>query len=265
MLLCYYSNEGAHVSGVTVMANAVERSNQLAATTFWASRRRFLGWIGAGLAALAIPRPLWAVTDPKATYSETIAVLSVLYRAEVGSHLRYKAYETQAMKDGHVNIAHLFAATADSESVHATRFREILSKLGVQVETPEQLATQLQITSGTTKDNLKYATDVELSEIDVRYPEYLARIQPEKHKNALKYIEYSWKAEQQHRELIKDIQSGTGIFFGMLAEKFRSTKVRYFVCQNCGSTLTVMPTEKCPVCGFLIKWYKEIMPPQPEG
>lgn len=243
------------------MADALKRPAFSASKTRRVSRRRVLRWIGAGLAALAIPRPLWAVTDPKSTYSETIAVLSVLYRAEVESHLRYKAYERQALKEGHVNIAHLFAATAASESVHASRFREMLGKLGVEVESARQLAGELSITAGTTKENLRYATDVELAEIDVRYPEYLARIQPEKHRRALKYITYSWKSEQQHRDLIKDIQSGTGIFFGVLAERFRLAKVRYFVCQNCGSTLTAMPNERCPICGFPLSWYKEIMPP----
>jgi len=221
------------------------------------SRRRFLVWIGAGLAALAIPRPLWAVGDPKTTYRETIAVLTMLYHGEVESHRRYDAYKKQALKDGHVNIAHLFAAMADSESVHEKRFSEILARLGVQVETTS--VPDIQV--GSTKENLKYATDIELSEIDVRYPEYLERIRDEKHSNALKFISYAWKSEQQHRELIKDIQSGTGIFFGMLVERFRSTKVRYFVCHHCGSTLTAMPEEKCPVCAFPVSWYKEIKLP----
>ena len=222
--------------------------------TLHASRRRFLAWIGAGLTALAIPRPLWSVENPGSAYSETIAVLTKLYHGEVESHRRYKAYEKQALKEGHSNIAHLFAATADSEAIHAKRFNEILTKLGAPPETGS--ASHFKV--GSTKENLKYATDVELAEIDTHYPEYLARIRNEKHSKAIKYITYSWKAEQQHRELISDIRSGTGIFFGMLAERFRTTKVRYFVCQNCGSTLTAMPKEKCPVCTFPISWYKEI-------
>jgi len=238
------------------MHDAVEHSLDRASLAFHASRRRFLGWIGAGLAALCIPRPLWAATAPPA-YSETIAVLTILYRGEVESHRRYKAFEQQAIKDGHANIAHLFAATADSESIHAKRFREILTSLGA----PPADVPPTHFSVGSTRENLKFATDVELAEIDVRYPEYLARIRAENHDKAIKYITYSWKAEQQHRELIKDIRSGTGIFFGMLAEQFRNSPVRYFVCQNCGSTLTAMPKEKCPVCTFPVSWYKEIKPP----
>jgi len=243
------------------MSDAVEYSDSPAAKAAAVSRRRFLGWIGIGLAALTIPRPLWAVTDPQTSYSETIAVLQMLYRGEVESRLRYNAFEAQAVKDGHVNIAHMFAAIAASESVHARHFSELLARMGVQVESADVVSAQLNLSVGTTKENLRYATNVELAEIDTRYPQYLQRIKSEQHTSAVKHITYAWRAEQQHRELIKDIQSGTGIFFGMLLERFRSTDARYFVCQNCGSTLTVMPTERCPICGFPISWYEEIKRP----
>ncbi|MFQ5345491.1 MAG: rubrerythrin family protein [Mariprofundus sp.] len=238
------------------MKHAAKHSISLAAEAVNGSRRRFLTWVGTGLAALAIPRPLWSFEDPQASYRETIDVLTMLYHGEVESHKRYEAYKKQALKEDYANIAHLFAAMSDSELTHAKRFSEILSKLGVQVE---DIDHDIQV--GSTKENLKYATDVELSEIDVNYPKYLARIQGEKHSKAIKYITYSWKAEQQHRELIKDIQSGTGVFFGILVERFRSTTVRYFVCQNCGSTLTALPEEKCPICTFPVSRYKEIKLP----
>ncbi len=244
-----------------MMSEPAEYSDPPAANAVAVSRRLFLGWVGAALAALALPRPLWSVEDPASAYKETIAVLQMLYRGEIEANLRYKAFEARALKEGHVNIAHMFAAIAASEAVHADHFSGLLVKLGVQPDSPEALAGQLHITTASTKENLRYATDVELAEIDVRYPEYLQRIKPENNSSAVKRITYAWEAEQQHRELIKDIQSGTGMFFGMLAARFRSTKTRYFVCQNCGSTLTVLPSEKCPICGFPLSWYKEIRLP----
>jgi rubrerythrin len=221
------------------------------------SRRRFLYWLGAGLAALAIPRPLWAIENLTSTYRETISVLTMLHQGEVESRLLYNAYAEQALKEGHAHIAHLFAAMANSELVHEQRFSQILAKLGAQVAT----YNKPNIKIGSTKENLNYATNVELAEIDIHYPEYLARIRNEKHGKAIQYITYAWKSERQHRELVKDIRSGTGIFFGILAERFRSANVRYFVCQNCGSTLTVMPHEKCPICGFALSFYSEIKYP----
>jgi len=77
----------------------------------------------------------------------------------------------------------------------------------------------------------------------------------------LKFIPYVWKSGQQHRELIRNIQSGAEIFFGMLVERFRSITVRYFVCQNCSSRLTAMREEKCTVRAFPIHRYEGIKLP----
>lgn len=45
------------------------------------------------------------------------------------------------------------------------------------------------------------------------------------------------------------MQSGTGIFFGVLAKKIEATTVQYRVCMVCGSTVTTHSDERCPVCG----------------
>jgi len=244
--------------GLILMADTTKQAKHKTAGVVHSTRRRFLGWVGAGLAAWAIPRQLWSEENIASAYRETIEVLTMLHRGEVESRLLYHGYEKQALKEGHDHIAHLFAAMAESEFIHEQRFSEILARLGVPVDTS---IIQPKIRVGSTKENLKYATEVELSEIDIHYPEYLARIQAEKHSIAIKYITYAWKSERQHRDLVKDIQSGTGIFFGMLAEHFRNTPVRYFVCQNCGSTLTRKPDAFCPICNFAASWYKEITLP----
>lgn len=181
---------------------------------------------------------------PGKAYTETIAVLQLLYVSEIHAREHYLAFTDVALKEGHTNIAHLFKAIANSEKVHASNFRQILKKLGVQVS--EVNFTSVKVS--TTKKNLKYATEIELSEIDTEYPQYIQRIKPEMHNEALEYINYAWMAEQQHRELIKDIQSGTGIFYNVLLEHFRSNPSKYYVNQNCGTTLTELPKEVCPVC-----------------
>jgi len=227
------------------------------------SRRLFLSRAAALFAAagsmLTMPQSVWALDQQPTTYTQTIAVLSLLYRGEVEAMLRYKRYQLQALKEGHVNIAHLFAAIAASESVHMKNFSGLLQSLGVNV--PSASADRFDIRVGTTRENLRYATDVELSEIDVHYPQYLEQIRAEQHGESLQQIEYAWKAERQHRELIKEIQSGTGFFFAMLLRRFRASESRYFICQHCGSTLTVLPEKECPICGFAVSWYKEIPRP----
>jgi len=150
------------------MGDSKKQAKYMTAGVLCASRRWFLAWLGAGLAALAMPRPLWSLEDVGSAYRETIDVLTMLHRGEVESRLLYHAYEAQALKEGHAHIAHLFAAMAESEFVHEQRFREILATLGVQVNAS---MIQPKIGVGSTKENLKYATEVELSEIDIHYPE----------------------------------------------------------------------------------------------
>jgi len=215
-------------------------------------------WFIAALFALSGSIPLLQAEEgSKQQYSETIAVLQLLHSAEVRAQHRYLAFTKVAISDGHINIAHLFKALAASEAVHARNFKRILGTLGAEVINVELSS----ITVSTTKENLKFATQVELSEIDIEYPRYIKRITTEAHKEAVKYIKYAWKAEHQHRDLIKEIQSGTGIFFSMLLKRFRNRDSRYYVCQNCGSTITALPVDACPICYKPLDIYLEISAP----
>jgi len=212
-------------------------------------------WFIAALIAISGNIPsLQAVESQKQQYSETIAVLQMLHAAEVRAQQRYISFSRVAITDGHINIAHLFNALAASEAIHARNFKRILATLGIKAASIDLSS----IKASTTQKNLKFATQVELSEIDVEYPRYLKRITPEAHQEALKYIKYAWQAEHQHRDLIKEIQSGTGMFFSMLLKRFRGRNGKYFVCQNCGSTVTELPQDACPICYEPLEIYLEI-------
>jgi rubrerythrin len=78
------------------------------------------------------------------------------------------------------------------------------------------------------------------------------------HVDAIQYITYAWESEKQHRELLKKIKSGTGIFFGFLTKRIEGNPYQYFVCHNCGSTLNEIPASACPICGGLPAKYKEV-------
>jgi len=200
---------------------------------------------------------LHAKDDPAQLYPETISVLQKLHASEVQAHLRYLSFAKVAIADGHTNIAHMFKALAASESIHAKNFKRILSSLGSATTSIDPSS----ITTSTTKENLKFATNVELSEIDVEYPRYIKRISGEAHEEALKYIKYAWQAEHQHRDLIKEIRSGTGMFFSMLLKRFRGRDGKYYVCQNCGSTVTELPQQACPICYRTLDIYVEVPKP----
>ena len=187
-------------------------------------------------------------------YPVTISVIEVLSQDEALAHQTYIAYSRKAAEENYPGIARLFVALATSESIHAANFGKILSDLGVAV----QKAPDTEIKVDSTKANLKKSTQVELDEIDKKYPGIIKQLKPENHKEAMRFITYAWESEKQHRDLIKEIKSGTGIFFILLARKIEDTDADFVVCENCGSTLMELPREICPICGKSVALYKKI-------
>ena len=187
-------------------------------------------------------------------YPETISVLQILYQDEVQAFNNYHAYAKKAIAEDYPNIARLFFSIAKSESIHARNFKDQLSALGAPAEELPELKAEVF----STRKNLKFATAVELEEIDKKYPQFIEQVTPENHAAAIQYITYAWKAEKQHRDLLKRIKSGTGIFFGLLTQKIEGSPSPYFVCQRCGSTLTELPQAACPICNGPATNYKEI-------
>ncbi|MDQ6971400.1 MAG: ferritin family protein, partial [Mariprofundaceae bacterium] len=229
-------------------------------------RRGLLIKAGAAALLFVLPRNLLAagnvhqagfIVDSAQAYPETIAVLQQAYANEYRSRAHYQAFTRQALKDGHPNIAHLFTALAASEAIHVRNYGTLLEEMGQAPVQPD--VSKLEVRD--TQDNLRYAAEDELAEVDRQYPALLTRLKSEGHQAAIEKVNWSWQAERQHRELIARILSGTGIFFGMLSDEFRENTLRYFVCSNCGSTLVALPQGSCPVCGEPVEVYDEISKP----
>jgi len=187
-------------------------------------------------------------------YPKTVYALQDRYADEIHAVHKYLAYAQQALSEDYPNIAYLFVTFAASESVHARNFKRLLCDLAVEVkEIPE---AEFEVSS--TKGNLKKATTLEIDEIDEEYPRVIEYISPERQEAAIQDITYAWKAEKQHLDLLKKVLSGTGVFFGLLVKKIERTDVQFFVCQRCGSTLTELPRDVCPICKNPVARYREV-------
>ena len=192
--------------------------------------------------------------NAQSEYNETMSVLQSLHQDEMQVMKNYQAYAKKAVSQKYPNIGKLFLTLAASESVHARNFKSCLAKLGVAAEEIPQQPIKVE----STRKNLKFAIAVELEEIDRKYPQVLEQVKPENHTAAIQYITYAWESEKQHRELLKKIKSGTGIFFGLLTKRIEGNPYQYFVCHNCGSTLTRIPASACPICGGPSVKYQEV-------
>jgi rubrerythrin len=192
--------------------------------------------------------------DAQSKCPRTVNALQERYGDEIHGVHTYLAYAREALSEDYSNIAYLFVALAASESVHARNFKGLLCDLDVEVK--EIPKPEFKVSS--TKKNLSHAATVEIEEIDREYPRLIEHIGPEKHEAAIRNIRYAWQAEEQHRDLLKKVLSGTGIFFGVLAKTIEKTDVQFFVCQRCGSTLTELPEDTCPICKGSVARYEEV-------
>ena len=197
---------------------------------------------------------------PSDGFPETVAALQARYADELIAHGKYGAYAAHAEDEGYPAIAHLFKAIAASEAVHADNFARLLREMGHQ---PLMPSFQVELTS--TREHLQQAATVEADEIDTEYPAILARIRPEQHGEAMRFITYAWEAEKQHRELILKIKEGASWFFGLLVTRIEGNPTRYYVCQVCGSTVKARPERQCPICDHAVDAYREVPPSVPTG
>ena len=194
-----------------------------------------------------------AVAETSA-FPKTVNALQQRYADEISAHRKYGLYAQKAHAEGYPNVAHLFRSLAASEAVHGKNFKRILETLGQQAIVPEM--SEIEIL--TTKEHLKHATTVEAEEIDKEYPKILDSIASENHQQAIESIRYAWESEKQHRDLIVKIQKAISNWFSLVISRIEGRAAHYYVCQVCGSTLTEVPENHCPICNHEIKHYKEV-------
>jgi rubrerythrin len=156
--------------------------------------------------------------------SKTIENLKEAFAGESQANLRYLAYAQKAEEEALFQIAKLFKAAAEAETVHAHNHLRVLS--GIK----------------STQENLETAVSGETFEFKTMYPEYLAKAEDEGNKQAAWSFDVANQVEQIHAKLfskaIDTLQKGE-----------KPISVDYFVCSVCGNTVEGKPPSKCPICG----------------
>ena len=156
--------------------------------------------------------------------TETEKNLLKSFAGESQARMRYTYFSSAAKKEGFVQIANIFAETADQEKEHAKRFFKFLE--GGEVEIT---ATFPAGVIGTTAENLAAAAGGENEEWTELYPAFAAKAREE----GFNAIATAWEkiaiAEKQHekryRDLLKNIEDGT---------VFKKSEKVVWRCLNCG-------------------------------
>ena len=219
-------------------------------------KRRMLQALGLAACCGALGLPLAERASAAVRYPESIAALRKGVVAETRAHRRYVAFGQHAQGEGYKGLAYLYTALATSELIHAQNYVRVLLGLGVESSEPETEPAPLK----SAKENLIYAAERELHSIEKTYPELLKTVEAEGYAAAVSAVEYSWASHRQHLDIIQKIRRWSPSFFESVARKIDESTDRYYVCQVCGSTVTEMPEETCPVCGEVVSVYRRIPP-----
>ena len=165
--------------------------------------------------------------------SNTQENLQEAFAGESQANRKYLFFAEKAEEEGHPQIARLFRATAEAETVHA---RNHLNALG-------------EIKS--TMENLETAARGEHHEFTEMYPGFIELAKSEKNQSAETTFDWANKVEKIHhglyRRTIDALKAGK-----------EPENEPYFVCQGCGYTVGGDAPEKCPVCGAPKSKFKKV-------
>lgn len=160
--------------------------------------------------------------------SKTEELLKTAFAGESQTNRRYLAFAAKADEEGYPQVARLFRAAAESETVHAHNYLRALK--GVQ----------------STRENLKEAISVETAAFKKRYPEMIEVAKEEGNKEAESFFRYALESERIHARLLQKLLDTLDM---------PQDDYSYHICSGCGHTAETEPPKVCPVCGGSVDTY----------
>jgi rubrerythrin len=156
--------------------------------------------------------------------TESIEKLMAAFAGESQANRKYLAFAKKADEEGLPQIAKLFRAAAEAETVHAINHLRIAGKIGMTIA------------------NLDEAINGETYEFRQMYPEFIAVAKKEKNKQAEWSFNVANQVEEIHAGLYKKALEAVNA-------KKQFVDVDYFVCKVCGNTVDKAAPDKCSICG----------------
>jgi len=150
--------------------------------------------------------------------------LKAAFAGESQANRKYLAFAKKADAEGFPQIAKLFRAAAEAETIHAHAHLRVLD--GVK----------------STAENLAAAVNGETFEFTDMYPQFIEDAKAEDNKAALISFNYANKVEQVHADLYKQAVKSIG-------NKQDLPKADISVCPVCGDTFVGEVPDRCPICG----------------
>jgi rubrerythrin len=162
--------------------------------------------------------------------SKTEKDLQDAFAGESQANRKYLAFAKKAEQEGYKQVAKLFRAAAEAETIHAHNHLKELG--GIKG----------------TKDNLEEAIHGESYEFQKMYPGMIEDAKAEDNKGALRTFTYANEVEKVHAALYQKA----------LADLGKNAEADYYVCSVCGYTAEGEIPDECPVCKAKKQAFKKI-------
>ena len=157
--------------------------------------------------------------------------LAYAFAAESKACARNATFAKKAEMEGYQQIARLFRAVSEAESVHARRYLLLMrGKIG------------------STEENLETAFQNEIKANAAEYPKLIKDAAEDGNQAVLKAFSQARDVESQHANLYKKAIND------MVAER----ETDYYVCQVCGFINEDEAPDRCPICGAVKEKFSQV-------
>jgi rubrerythrin len=150
--------------------------------------------------------------------------LKTAFAGESQANRRYLAFALKAEEEGFTQVAKLFKAAAEAETIHALNHLRITGQVK------------------STLENLGTAVSGETFEFREMYPGFINIAKQEGKKQATWSFDMANKVEQVHASLYQKAMDA-------VKNRKQLEEVDYYVCGVCGNTVEGSPPDVCPICG----------------
>ena len=150
--------------------------------------------------------------------------LKTAFAGESQANRKYTVFSRKSEKDGFPNVARMFKAIAEAETIHAINHYKALGMVR------------------STAENLQVAIDGEHYEVTEMYPPMIETAKKEGHKQGERSTHYALETEKVHEKMynaaLEAVKAGKDV-----------DKVNYYICPVCGYIFEGddLP-DSCPIC-----------------
>lgn len=158
--------------------------------------------------------------------------LAIAFAGESQANRKYLAFAKKAEQDGFPQVAKLFRAASEAETIHALAHFQNMGGVA------------------STLENLEAAVGGETYEFTEMYPPMVEQAKKENHKGKT-MLEWALAAEKVHAALyqkaLEAVKAGKDL-----------SQMEIYICPACGDLEIGKPTERCHICGTAPENYRVV-------